>query len=324
MLPIQTDVELGVGDEVEVYYEPEAAYFAATVKKVVQYKDDVRYTVKYKLDRSTQSNVCIELIRLIKSKKKRKAKAAAAESDGAESKKKKAKKNTTPKSKAKTKTKAKVATPKAAAFEPDPVALQVAADMGLPEGWSATVAPKSRFTFKSPDGKKKFYSKKAVYAHLGIDISSPSPSKAKPSTSGQKSKRRVGRPRKNPIKEDISKPAIDATAAATGEAAIEEGDPPWRTDGHKYLSKRVKYEYAKGQYAGGTVTGWISKDDVDKDGEPGFISEKTGKPAALFHIFFDTDSNIASQDLEEYELVEALVSDDDEDGDVDNDEEMES
>ncbi len=69
--PTQT-AELRVGDKVEVYYEPEEAYFAAVIKKVVYYEDDVRYTVRYTIDRSTQANVKIDFIRLIKSKSKKK------------------------------------------------------------------------------------------------------------------------------------------------------------------------------------------------------------------------------------------------------------
>ena len=83
---------------------------------------------------------------------------------------------------------------------------------------------------------------------------------------------------------------------------VESDDPPWRTDGHDFLQKRVKYEATEGAFSFGTVTGWIAADDKDSDGNPGFISEKDGKPAALFHITFDADSTIASQDLEEFEL----------------------
>ncbi len=56
-----------MGDKVEVYYEPEGDYFAATITRVVHYEDDVRYSVRYKIDRSRQANVSIDSIRLIKS-----------------------------------------------------------------------------------------------------------------------------------------------------------------------------------------------------------------------------------------------------------------
>ena len=95
--------------------------------------------------------------------------------------------------------------------------------------------------------------------------------------------------------------------------AEEEEDPPWRTDGHEYLSQRVRYAVDDETFATGTVTGWISKDDVDKEGNPGFVSERDGTPAALFHVTFDSNSMLASQDLEEYELLEALCDDGDDD-----------
>ena len=74
MLPIESTVEIQKGDEVEVYYEKDSAWHTAVVINVTQYKDDVRYTVKYKVDRSTQTNVCVDNIRFPKpGKKKRKS-----------------------------------------------------------------------------------------------------------------------------------------------------------------------------------------------------------------------------------------------------------
>ncbi len=55
------------------------------------------------------------------------------------------------------------------------------------------------------------------------------------------------------------------------------------------------------------MTGWISADDVDKEGNPGFISEKDGEPAALYHVSFDSNAPIASQDLEEFELKHLFI-----------------
>jgi len=50
------------------------------------------------------------------------------------------------------------------------------------------------------------------------------------------------------------------------------------------------------------VLGWIADSDKDTAGEPGFVSESTGKPACLFHVKFDSSSAIDSQDYEAYEL----------------------
>jgi hypothetical protein len=67
----------------------------------------------------------------------------------------------------------------------------------------------------------------------------------------------------------------------------------------------------------GTVVGWISESDVDKAGEPGFVSERTGKPACLYHVKFPEDTHhqyasllVQTQDLEEYELLECLIPED--------------
>lgn len=107
-----------------------------------------------------------------------------------------------------------------------------------------------------------------------------------------------------------------------------EDDPPWRTTGHEYLGRQIKWSIehkvtsrrviSVDQF--GVVEGWISERDVDSAGNPGFLSEKTGSPAALFHVVFYDDPNmhaygsifVESVDLEEYELVERLVAPQDE------------
>ena len=86
------------------------------------------------------------------------------------------------------------------------------------------------------------------------------------------------------------------------------GDPPWRTCGHEFLSRRVRWTPGKGrglrcQPAVGKVMGWISKSDVDSRGHPGFVSSKTGEPADLFHVEFEE----YEQDFEEYELNEIWI-----------------
>ena len=108
------------------------------------------------------------------------------------------------------------------------------------------------------------------------------------------------------------------------EAAADEGDPPWRTSDHEYLGRQVlwttQYRVSARRTVDleqvGTITGWISETDVDKEGEPGFVSEKTGQPAPLFHVKFPEDKNhlyaaqlLMEQDLEEYEVLECLLPD---------------
>jgi hypothetical protein len=110
--------------------------------------------------------------------------------------------------------------------------------------------------------------------------------------------------------------------ALSTEKEMEGGDPPWRTVGNEYLGRRVVWTTKHAASARrtvdvdqvGTLTGYISETDVDQSGEPGFISEKTGKPAKLFHVAFDDEPShpyasylVQSQDLEEDELLECMV-----------------
>lgn len=123
------------------------------------------------------------------------------------------------------------------------------------------------------------------------------------------------------------KAALQAFQALT-KAAADEGDPPWRTVDDEYMGRRVKWITQHKASAKrtvrleqvGTVTGWISETDVDKEGKPGFVSERTKKPARLYHVKFDDDSHhaysshfLSEQDLEEWELKECLIQKD-EDG----------
>ncbi len=182
----------------------------------------------------------------------------------------------------------------------DTTELQVASEMGLPEGWAANVRPGSRFTFRSPDGSLKFTSKRAVYQHLGLTP-----------------------PKHGDI---ISHNDLDDTNDDNGNSnddhKVEGGnmgivqnpndDPPWRTDGNEYMGRRVEYTFLDGVKSRGTITGWISDTDVDKEGNPGFVSEKTNEPACLFHVTMDSGCNVTSQDFEEYELEDILLDGDDE------------
>mmetsp|Transcript_14436 Transcript_14436/g.27146 ORF Transcript_14436/g.27146 Transcript_14436/m.27146 type:complete len:389 (-) Transcript_14436:146-1312(-) len=300
MLPVDKTIEISVGDEVEVYYDPDGAWYTAVVKKVTHYKDDVRYTVKYKVDRSTQDNICLDKIRFLKAgKRKQKSsqekekktstmtktsksatKKASSSPSPTPNKKRKAGSDAAPKSSKKKKESLEVD------YIPDAEGLHLAAEMGLPEGWTANVKPKSRFLFISPDGKKRFTSKKAVFSYLGEVI--------------------PANKRKSDKDDETADDDDDDDEVGKGDQ-IEGDDPPWRTDGHEYLDRRVRYPTPEGESFLGTVTGWISADDKDSAGNPGFVSERDGKPAALFHVTFDLNSTIASQDLEEFELLSCLL-----------------
>jgi hypothetical protein len=106
-------------------------------------------------------------------------------------------------------------------------------------------------------------------------------------------------------------------------AALEEADdPPWRSGGHELVGRRVEYRIEH-RLSGkrkveirqlGTVSGWISEEDKDRKGEPGYICEATGKPVNLFHVVFDdvpghpyAKEMLDFQDMEEGEVRSILV-----------------
>jgi hypothetical protein len=386
LLPLERELmEFEEGDEVQVYYEQDCEWYHATIIEVIPYRDDVRYTVQFTLDEATQTNVCLERMRVIKSTKKPKGKGKkgtpaknsstskgnststgtasrkrkstvmtsttiddddtdvtnSADSDGNSKNTNPAKKaktkNTTPK-KGQTKAKAKPTTPKSKGktkakalpksmtksatknkrssygsigYIPDTTELNLASKFGLPEGWAASVKPNSRFLFKSPDGEMRFKSKKAVFEHLGLpmpkhghnplvddddmDIDMDGDDNDDESSSDTEGKETKVAESKTQNDEEGN----DPIAA--------EDDPPWRTSDHKFIGRRVQYTFLDGIHGKGTITGWISDKDVDSAGDPGFVSEKTNKPACLFHVTMDLDCPVASQDFEEYEVDEILI-----------------
>jgi len=100
------------------------------------------------------------------------------------------------------------------------------------------------------------------------------------------------------------------------------GDPPWRKVGHEWIGRRVAWTSDHKVSARrtvsieqiGTIDGYIKSTDVDKDGNPGFVSEVSGKPADLFHVVFPDQPHhqyasflLNAQDLEEHEVSENLL-----------------
>ncbi|KAL7555266.1 hypothetical protein ACHAWF_018924 [Thalassiosira exigua] len=128
----------------------------------------------------------------------------------------------------------------------------------------------------------------------------------------EKTKKKRGRPagsknKKAKVEEPppfANPPPIDFT--------LDEGDPPWRTSGHEYLSRRVRWAPPSEEVgvvippSVGTVVAWIAETDVDSEGNPGFICSRTGTPARLFHAIFDQ----FEQDFEEWELEDCFLEED--------------
>ena len=176
-------------------------------------------------------------------------------------------------------------------YTPEEIAL--ADEIGLPDGWGASKKERKRgdfkWTIKSPDGKT-YDSKKKAFAAAGLDIPNETQKNGK------------GRKRKTAEMEDVDD-------SPTEMEVVDEGDPPWRTNDHPFLSRRVRWTPPEDnpdlphEPSIGTVVGWISETDVDSEGNPGFESSRTGEPAALFHVMFDD----FEQDFEEWELEEIFL-----------------
>ena len=203
-----------------------------------------------------------------------------------------------------------------AGYIPDPVELEMASKMGLPEGWTCKVRPGSRFIFLSPEGTLKFTSKRAVCTHLGLPPPkhgyNPLKDDGEGNSKGSSGKKKKNRKKKKKDADDENDIDINNDDFEIMEQDPED-DPPWRTDGNNYLGKRVKHTFLDGVTGMGTITGWISDTDMDREGNPGFVSEKTNKPACLFHVTMDSTCAVASQDFEEYELEDILMESDNDD-----------
>ena len=54
---------------------------------------------------------------------------------------------------------------------------------------------------------------------------------------------------------------IEVDKTELDETVLEDGDPPWRTDGHEYISRLIWHSDMVWR-----VVGWISDTDVDIEG----------------------------------------------------------
>ena len=158
---------------------------------------------------------------------------------------------------------------------------QLAVEQGFTSEWTATKKGK-RYVFTAPTGEK-FKTKKAAMKFF----------------------------KQKPEKEEEDE-----------EEANDLEDPPWRTEGHEWIGRQLVWGTLH-RISGtrkvhvdqiGTIEGYIEDTDVDKEGNPGFISEKTGKPAKLFHVVFPDEPHhmyasflLETTDLEEHEIADNLL-----------------
>jgi hypothetical protein len=93
-----------------------------------------------------------------------------------------------------------------------------------------------------------------------------------------------------------------------GDDSEDSGDPPFRKAGHPHLGKRVRLFLLPGDYVDGTVTGYLSPNDVDSKGNPAFTCARKKRPAALFRVTFDANNRaqLKCKDMEMSEVEEAL------------------
>jgi len=147
----------------------------------------------------------------------------------------------------------------------------LAQSWGLPGGWKAYKVAKQRYSITSPKGKR-YRSKLRVLNMFGL-------------------KWNRSNTKKNYVRAHRE----------------QEGDPPWRTEEHEFLERIVRYNTGD-EVQKGKVTGWLDSQDLDSNRNPAFVSERTGKPATLFHINF-AKGDVLFVDLEEHELMECLLTD---------------
>jgi len=176
---------------------------------------------------------------------------------------------------------------------------ELAVSLGLDATWGAS-RKGSRFVIVAPCGKV-FQSKKAATKHFR-DLARASAEASSSSTTTTK-KRKAG-------DKSATKPQEDA------------GDPPWRREGHDLIERKILWTFKHKASARrliaieqvGVIEGYIDESDTDKAGSPGYVSEKTGKPANLFHVVFDDDPGhpyaqylLQHTDLEEFEILDCLL-----------------
>ena len=179
--------------------------------------------------------------------------------------------------------------------------LDYAEKMGLPPGWSCRENKNANYLIYSPGREERFTSKAKAFAAAGVEM--PPINRNQPTSASAKKKKRKREEEVEEVSEEESEEEEEEESEEEEEE--EEGDdPPWRPSGHKFIGQTVKVADDEGSEQFGTIVGWIADTDVDKDGNPGFVSEQTGKPACLFNVEFGDGT---SQDFEEDELQGKFV-----------------
>ena len=105
--------------------------------------------------------------------------------------------------------------------------------------------------------------------------------------------------------EPVAKGGGGGEAIALTSVVQQGSESEWRKEGSDYVGCRALRtmldDNGNPVAAFGTIVGWLSAEESD------FVSEETGKPAALWHMVYN-DTGVGEEDLEEYEVKEALVA----------------
>jgi len=321
---------------VEVYYPDEDKWYKAQVKKVKQYVDDIRYSVYYVQEDATQV-VSEDLLRAYNPPQSKKRKRVPS----------------TPQSKQTNQTKPSSSTRESnnqherinaqkikrqeqfqkylstLSHEQILSRKKMAKDIGLPDNWLAYRNSNYIFDIRNPQGDK-FTSKKAALdslRNLPRKCEDELQRKEEDEEVEKTSKRmKKSNTNKNVKVKDHDKQEVEKGRDDDEDSSIldieDEGDPPFRKTGHKYLGKTVKYNHCPDGEDGveivqsGIVKGWLDSTDVDSSGNPAFISELTGQPGVLFHIVFKVEKELNKKygadllldyvDIEQWELEELM------------------
>jgi hypothetical protein len=150
---------------------------------------------------------------------------------------------------------------------------------------------------KSSTPKGKQSGKKRAASNSSGKSSAPAAKKGRGRPAGSKNKKQKVEKVYDDDDDDEEEEENEDMIIDIDEIELDEGDPPWRTNGHEYISRSIRYNNKIGK-----VVGWISDTDVDSEGNPGFVGS-TGEAACLFHAIFRD----FRQDFEEWELIECLI-----------------
>lgn len=283
-------------DSVEVFYFKDKIYIEAVIKKVNIYDNVIRYTVCYEIDYTIQSNINENEIRETMPIKEN-ARLKYKKIQGIRKNQRDLESNNSTAN-------LYCAEIIETLYLPDTNNLKLAVAMSLPEGWTARRTI-SRYIFTSPDGNLTFYTIESVFRYLSLPI--PLSPKILRNKLKNVSKTAIKINRKYLFN------FIEEIPRFTHKSLFyEDGDPPWRISNHQFIGGRIHYiinlkEKRKVETLG-TITGWISATDLDKQKKPGFVSELNGKPASLFHVTFEEKCSLEFQDIEEYEVKQCLLN----------------